>query len=105
MGSMTQARRARIRWGNMARVAVAVPAVVLVAAWPRLAGDPPVLPDDRATPLPVAPAGQIDRDSSSAVDAGPGGDAARPDAALAKRSRRADAGQAARRAKRRTAAS
>ncbi|HWT23950.1 MAG TPA: hypothetical protein VN213_10635, partial [Solirubrobacteraceae bacterium] len=53
---MTHARRVRIKWGNVARVAVAVPAVVLVAAWPRLGGEAPVVPDDRPVPVAAAPA-------------------------------------------------
>jgi hypothetical protein len=34
----------RIRWGNVARAAALLAAVVLVVAWPRLRADPPPLP-------------------------------------------------------------
>jgi hypothetical protein len=42
----------RIRWGNVARLGALVALAVLVAAWPRLGGDPPRLPP--AEPVPVA---------------------------------------------------
>src|SRR4051812_29599686 len=46
--------RIRGKWGNVARAAVATAALGLVVAWPRLGGDPPALPDDRAVPFSVA---------------------------------------------------
>src|SRR3954471_11026383 len=42
----------RIRWSNVARLAVALAAVALVAAWPRLTPAPPVVP--AGTPRPLA---------------------------------------------------
>jgi hypothetical protein len=42
----------RIRWGNVARLCALVALAALVAAWPRLGGDPPRLPP--AEPVPVA---------------------------------------------------
>jgi len=42
----------RIRWGNVARLCALVALAALVAAWPRLEGDPPRLPP--AEPVPVA---------------------------------------------------
>src|SRR3954447_22466228 len=46
--------RIRVKWGNVARAAVAIAVLALVVAWPRLGGDPPALPDDRAVPFSVA---------------------------------------------------
>jgi hypothetical protein len=48
---MRRARPARIRRGNVARLAAALAALALVVAWPRLQAAPPALPDDRAIPV------------------------------------------------------
>ena len=48
--------RVRVKWGNVARAAVALAALALVVAWPRLGGEPPALPDDRAVPFAAATA-------------------------------------------------
>jgi len=41
----------RVRWGNVALAAAVAAALVLAVAWPRIAGSPPPLPRDAATPL------------------------------------------------------
>jgi len=41
----------RVRWGNVALAAAVAAALAAAVAWPRLAGSPPALPRDSATPL------------------------------------------------------
>src|SRR5215208_6173600 len=55
-GGMDRRLRERVRWGNVGRASAAVAAVALVAAWPALAPDPPVLPGREAVAVVPAPA-------------------------------------------------
>jgi hypothetical protein len=43
--------RGRVRWGNVGRAAGAVAVVALVVAWPRLGGEPIVVPGGAAVPV------------------------------------------------------
>jgi translation initiation factor IF-2 len=63
--------RVRVKWGNVARAAVALAALALVVAWPRLGGAPPALPDDRAVPFAAAtaPATPATGDPKAGADA------------------------------------
>jgi hypothetical protein len=45
--------RRRVRWGNVGRLAGGVAVVALVAGWPRLAGEAPVVPRGVAVPVEV----------------------------------------------------
>src|SRR5829696_1461866 len=75
---MDRRLRERVRWGNVARAAGAVAAVALVAAWPALAPDAPVLPG-RET-VPVVPAPRVTPGPTPAARSKPGrhGRAVRP---------------------------
>jgi hypothetical protein len=68
--------RVRVRWGNVARAAVALAALALVVAWPRLGGAPPALPDDRAVPFAAATATATATATPATGDTKGGADAA-----------------------------
>jgi hypothetical protein len=52
---MDRGLRERVRWGNVGRALGLVALVALVAAWPALAPDAPVVPGREAVPVVPAP--------------------------------------------------